>query len=330
MTLWSFAYEYARYSLLTQPGVLPLGMVFAWVSLWSWTSYVWLIAVFLPLLYPDGRWLSALWRAVAWFALANMIAMAVITGLSPGTIDGLEPIINPLGMGTSPMFWQHLENLATVSFLATVLLATLSLIQRFRLSGPEQRAQIRWFLFVTVLFLLHAAYGISTDIGLAPELPFGLSQIMFYFLIVAFAFAIAVAILRYRLYDIDVIIRKTLIYGLLSAVLALVFFGSVTLMQSLFSAISGQQSAMATVLSTLVIAALFTPLRQRIQNAIDRRFFRQKYDAQQVLAQFAVTARDETDLDALTRELQQVVEGTMQPEGVGVWLVDAASDQGRR
>jgi predicted component of type VI protein secretion system len=131
---------------------------------------------------------------------------------------------------------------------------------------------------------------------------------------------LAVAVLRYRLYDIDLIIRKTVQYGVLTAVLALVYFGTIILLQSLVGQAMGEQSPIIIVLSTLLIAAMFNPLRRRVQTAVDRRFYRQKYDAQQVLAQFAQTARDETDMEALTDELVRVVQETMQPESMAVWF----------
>jgi hypothetical protein len=137
--------------------------------------------------------------------------------------------------------------------------------------------------------------------------------------------ALAIAVMRYRLFDIDVIIRKTTSYAILSAVLALVYFGSVVILQQLLTPITGSATPVV-VLATLLIAALFLPLRRRVQSVIDRRFFRQKYDAEQVLAQFAATARDETDLDALTAELLRVIQETMQPESVSLWLRPAEGE----
>ena len=161
-----------------------------------------------------------------------------------------------------------------------------------RVSGPIERDQTKWFIFGLVV-----AVAFPLVAGLFVTLPTEVEVIAF----MAIPLGIGVGVLRYRLWDIDVVIRKTLVYGVLTALLALVYFGTVVLLQRLFGLLAGvEQSPLAVVVSTLVIAALFTPLRRRIQDVIDRRFFRRKYDAQRVLAQFAITARDETDLDALT------------------------------
>jgi cytochrome b subunit of formate dehydrogenase len=200
-----------------------------------------------------------------------------------------------------------------------VVLCLAALVVRYRRTGRVERQQIKWLLVATAVFA--AAYipvFLVTDFNFGPNTAFWNYLWMVAMLLIPVA--IGIAILRYRLYDIDVIIRKTLLYTATTALLALLFFGSVILLQRGFEAITGQQSQLAIVLSTLAIAALFNPLRNRIQAAIDRRFYRKKYDAQQVLAQFAITARDETDMNALTAELARVVQETMEPEEVKVWL----------
>jgi hypothetical protein len=183
------------------------------------------------------------------------------------------------------------------------------------------RLQLKWlfyFLAVAIAMLLAIElFGDMVDEAIFESWIYRLVLLLAFW---GFPAVIGLAVFKYRLYDIDVIIRRTVLYAALTAILPLVYLGSVTLLTNLFSSATGQQSALAIVVSTLLIAALFAPLRRRVQDTIDRRFFRQKYDAQQVLAQFALTARDETDLDALTTELVWVVMKTLQPEHVGVWL----------
>lgn len=209
------------------------------------------------------------------------------------------------------------------STMGMLVLSITSLIHAgFTQRDAASRAQLRWaissFVLGLGLFLLNfpMAFGLISNmtvitlISIAQSLAF-----------VIIGVGLAIAVLRYRLYDIDVIIRKTLVYTILTVLLALVYFGVVVLLQTVFESASGEQSPIAIVISTLAIAALFAPLRRRVQAVIDRRFFRQKYNAQQVLAQFAQTARDETDMDVLTAELVRVVQETVQPENVSLWTM---------
>jgi hypothetical protein len=215
-------------------------------------------------------------------------------------------------------------------WMATSTFITLALLiySAITVHDAVGRAQLRWglggaiagfgFFFLTYLpVFLPVPAPVENFLNATTGFGFGIMGI-----------ALGIAVLRYRLFDIDVIIRKTTSYAILTALLALVYFGSIVVLQRLLSPITGE-SDVAVVLSTLLIAALFLPLRRRVQAAIDRRFFRQKYDAEQVLAQFAATARDETDLDALTAELMRVIQETMEPESVSVWLRPAADQKPR-
>jgi hypothetical protein len=212
-----------------------------------------------------------------------------------------------------------------VSTLGMLILTIVSLVH----AGVTQRdavsrAQLRWAITGFVAGLLLFGLNFPLGFGWVTDLFWiNVFDILSSLSSVMIGAGLAVAVLRYRLYDIDLIIRRTVQYAVLSVLLALVYFGMVILLQSVFNSVSGQQSPFAIVISTLVIAALFAPLRRRIQNVIDRRFYRQKYDAQQVLAQFAQTCRDETDMDALTAELQHVIQQTLQPEQITIWYRQA-------
>jgi hypothetical protein len=229
---------------------------------------------------------------------------------SPGNVPNLLYI--PSLRGTGLMIY-------LVAYPAVMTVALVTLLLRYRSGDERLRLQIRWLGWLL---------GVGILLGVIPfERLFG-PQVAYWVLLITYIFwqsflalGIGIAVLRHNLWGIDIVIRKTLVYAVLTALLALFYFGSVVLLQRLFSALTGvEQSPLAVVISTLAIAALFTPLRRRVQEGIDRRFYRKKYDAQRVLAAFAVTARDETDLDALTGELARVVQETMQPESVNLWL----------
>jgi K+-sensing histidine kinase KdpD len=189
-----------------------------------------------------------------------------------------------------------------------------------------EREQIKWLLFAAGLFVIVYVPGLV----LSPEGPADvISNLLLPLGLIGFPIAITIAILRYRLWDINVIIRKTAVYAILTALLALVYFGLIILLQSIFETVSGEQSPITIVVSTLVIAALFAPLRRRVQDFIDRRFYRRRYDAEKTLAEFGQFVRDETDMEALTAELLRVTEETMQPELATLWLNLPIDEQDR-
>ncbi len=265
----------------------------------------------LPFIFPNGR-------LVPRWMVGPAAAILVLTLVST--------FLPQLGPGVSNALY---AGVLLAAFLLWFVAASYSAVYRYRrVSSATEKQQTKWVVAgILSFFLLFVPFTV-VSIWFPPDTP-TVQRLTFMFLVfvpvymftyLALPAGVAFAILRYRLWDIDVLVRKTLVYASLTVLLALVFFGVVTLLSSLFSAVSGQQSALAIVISTLVIAALFNPLRRRLQAGIDRRFFRRKYNAEQVLARFALTARDETDLDALTAELISVVQETMQPEHVSVWL----------
>ncbi len=196
-----------------------------------------------------------------------------------------------------------------------------ALVVRFVRSSGTERTQTKWLVYTAVVILLPMLL-----LSLIKSLP-SIVSLLFASAPAILSLAIGIAILRHRLWDIDIIIRRTLIYSVLTGILAAVYFGSVVLMQQLFRSLTGQTSDLAIVISTLTIAALFTPLRRRIQNTIDRRFYRRKYDAEQTLARFNQTLRDEVDIDTLKAQLVSVVNDTMQPTKIALWM--ASTDTGR-
>jgi hypothetical protein len=272
------------------------------VFAWELRENVWVLFLLWVYLFPNGRAVPRrlLWAfALLFTALGVQTLFNILTNFLPQ-----DQILGQVIALFQPIYY----SLAFPSFLF-VLIA--QIYRYLKISGSVERSQTKWFLLALGIFFIPVV--LLDDLL---DIPMELEAIFF----ASLPIGIGISILHYHLWDIDVIIRKTLIYAVLSGLLGLIYFGTVVLLQNVVTAVTGQQSAVTIVVSTLVIAALFSPLRQRVQDFIDRRFFRKKYDAQKVLAHFSQTARDKVSLEALTAELTSVVRETMQPETVSIWL----------
>ena len=311
----AFASGYATYGLLTAPGALPGARAMAWPLSWLWVPGVMLLLCFVPLYFPDGRLVSRRWRWMVRFALVFGVFAAVHSALSPGEMQG-SGIVNPLGIEALRPVLDLFETLVFALYFPLLFASAASLVVRFRRSRGEVRQQIKWLalaaLAIPVWFLTNAPVQAAS-----PNLFFVMDALVVFALIPV---AAGIAILRYRLYDIDVVINRALVYGALSVTLALVYLGGIAVLQGLFRALTGQESSLAVVASTLLIAALFNPLRRRVQRLIDRRFYRKKYDAAKTLETFNATLRDQVELDVLNGRLVGVIQETMQPDHVSLWL----------
>lgn len=301
-----------------------------WYATTSWLGLIFPL-FFIMVLYPTGRPPSPRWRWLirAGLGMCVFFVLLVTFGRTYSAIDfGRDwEITNPIGfieLGENQGLFFVVWGIGLISI---AILSVVSLIVRFRHAAAVEREQIKWLLFACAVFA--ASYGIAYPINTLPEWTTYRTAANFLWQIsmIGIPVSIAIAILRYRLWDINILIRRTLVYAALSATLAVVFLGSVTLFQMGFTAVTGQRSAVATVLSTLLIAALFAPLRRRIQNDIDRRFFRKKYDAEKTLANFSASLRQEVDLKAMNEQLLAVIEESMQPEKIVVWMKTPSNKQ---
>jgi hypothetical protein len=298
----------------------PFFLLILWFSNWNWLLLVFPL-MFIMVLFPTGRPLSRRWGWLIYFGLGVAVVFILLItfsqSLAPGSGGVDWSLRNPIGFLDTKL----LDGVVAPFIVAMpiwVVLCTVSLLVRFRRAGGIEREQIKWLFYAAAIF---AAFYVPTFIGNTFSQAENIWNLLFVIGLLAFPVAIAIAILRYRLFDIDVIIRKTLVYGGLTVTLALVYFGSVILLQGLFSAVTGQESSpVAIVISTLAIAALFAPLRRRIQNDIDRRFYRKKYDAEKIVAAFGASLREEVDLDDLQTRIVAVVEETLRPEMVSLWI----------
>ncbi|MFN2152207.1 MAG: hypothetical protein ACK2T5_11460 [Anaerolineales bacterium] len=301
-------------ALQTQPSF------FVYFAYWTqgWFYFVIIYTIFLIILhFPNGYPPSPRWNLINLISITTLGQFILVYTFQPKYGDSTLLIDNPIAV----LSVSADDTLSGVLFgIGLILLALGSLISifvRFRRAGSIERSQIKWLLFSGIVSFVSIGYRLETY---EP----GVSDWTGYLLTIALlsvAISISIAILRYRLYDIDLIIRRTLQYALVTGLLALVYFGSVVILQSLVENLTGEQSPLVIVLSTLAIAVLFNPLRTRVQDFIDRRFYRKKYDAEKALAQFAAAARDEVDMDKLSGALLNVVEETVQPDKVSMWML---------
>jgi hypothetical protein len=297
-------------------------VVAAWYGEWFWVLGFALILVFPLLLFPTGRLTSRRWRPALWLAIGTAVVFTMLAALD----QTLEPpgtgrsIANPVGV--APL--GDIEEGRTAAFFvvffgASMLFAAVSLLVRFRRSRGAERQQLKWFTYAGALL----AFGFVALIGAdAAGFPRGVLDFAYAVLFWLPPIAAGIAMLRYRLYDIDLVVNRTLVYGSVTALLASAYLGCVLLLQYALHPVT-KGNGLAVALSTLAVAALFRPARNRIQALVDRHFYRRKYDAQRTLEGFATRLREEVDLDSLRAELTGIVAETMQPAHVSVWLRSA-------
>jgi hypothetical protein len=307
--------EYGYYALHTNPGSMPGGVLALWLQTLVWFPPIGLVPL-LALLVPDGSPPSTRWRPLAWVAVAAMAVVIVAGAVSPGPIGG-EPLPgtpqNPLGIGRAR---QALDLAEGVAFLVTPALAGVALLAlalRFRRAQGTERQQLKWFAYGTFLLL---AGGVALFLPLSEAV----AKVIVAAGLGCFTATLAVAVLRHGLYEIDVIINRTLVYGLLTALLAGVYAAAVLVLGQLFGGVGEHPPSWVVAGATLAVAVLFQPARRHIQAVVDRRFNRRKYDAAKTLEAFSARLRDQVDLDTLSTELLAVTNQTMQPTMATLWL----------
>jgi len=327
----TFASGYADYALYARDGTLPGAVLAAWVVNWLFVPAVYISMCYLFFLFPDGRLASPRWRPVI-RAVSIVAAVATLSSaLEPGRLFTFPTVENPFGLGEPFGRVAVVANdITDLAAMPAFLVSLASMVARLRGAWGRERLQLKWITYAATLTA--TSFAASFLAGALPESWRVISDLFFLAGVVGFAgipVAATAAILRHRLYDIDVLINRTLVYGLLTLSLGVVYVGGIVLTQGFFRALTGQETRLAVVASTLAMAALFGPLRRRVQAFIDRRFYRRKYDAAKTLEAFSVRLRDETDLDTLGEDLVRVVREAVQPAHARLWLRPLARGEER-
>jgi len=314
-------FEYALAAIVGHRG-LPAGEYVGWVQLWIWVPFVALITVYLFLLFPDGRLPGPGWRLVSWLAAGFTVIEVAGLALTRGTVASLPVVRNPFGVSPA---WVPLPAIGSglVGLLGCVVLAAWSLFSRSRRGPSVERLQIKWLAYSGCLVALTLVSStivseiLPLSAGIAGRVIEGAMMIA----VLTVPVAVAVAVLKYRLYDIDRIISRTLAYAIVTGLLVGLYAGLVLLATQVFRF----HSTIAVAAATLVAAAVFNPLRRRVQLAVDRRFNRARYDAEQTIAAFAGHLKDVVDLNSVRADLVAVVDQALEPAHVSVWISEAGS-----
>lgn len=313
----NFSATYADYAVFGDPGSLPGGVWAGWVT--SWTDPLAFVSIMLLfLLFPDGALLTRRWRPVLWLALTFGVSALIWNALKPGKIfSDTMPFDNPAGIGWLAEHVGFLDQIIFLGFAAGVVLSVTSAVLRFRRSQGIERDRMKWLAFAALLLACSFAGAIALSTT-------SLSSLGDFLMGLAFAgvpISVGIGVLRYRLYDIDRVISRTLAFTAVTLALGAVYVGLVLTGQALFSSIAGGGGLVIAV-STLAVAALFLPVRSRVQRFVDRRFNRRRYDAGKTLEAFGLRLREQVELEQLSYDLVGVVKETMQPEGTTLWLRD--------
>jgi hypothetical protein len=319
----STADGYAAHGLLADPGSLPGSRTAAWLAdfVISSPAIFFGFVLFLLFLFPHGRLPSPRWRPAAAATVFALVLLQAFTVLERGPLPGFPSVENPFGVAATERVG-FLFNALFFALLVAVVAATVRLVRRFRRARGEERQQLKWAV-AAIAFLAAAVVSGPVWWFAVPERISDYAwPVLFALSLASVPLACGMAILRYRLYDVDVVINRALVYGTLTGALGGTYLALVLVLQVLSEPVT-QGSDLAIAGSTLAVAALFRPLRNRIQAAVDRRFYRRRYDAQRTLAAFSARLREEVDLEALSVEVNRVVRETVQPSHVSLWLREA-------
>jgi hypothetical protein len=317
-TTGGLAVAVSEHAVRTQQLDGPLVAAAAWVGSWVWMAGIGPAATFLLLLFPDGHLPSPRWRPVAWLAGAAVGSAVVGLAFSPGPIED-TPVANPLGVPGAGALLDAVAAAGLAALFVSILLSCASLVVRYRAAPTDQRQQLKWVAYALPVVVLSLIASIVLEFVSSSDAAVDLANTLVAAGLTVVPVSIGVAMLRYRLYDLDLVVNRTLVYGLLTAALAAVYLMSVLVLQLVLSPLT-DRSDLAVAASTLAVAGLFRPARARMQAVVDRRFFRRRYDAARTLDEFGSRLRHEVDLEAVGTDLRATVRSTVQPASVSLWL----------